>query len=493
MRKGFSIFSPMVGTIVILIAMFVMTSIIVNEQSELAGVIQNYKDTEVTEVARLVQSRLTDKTRQSLTNDLEASLNIPLYIWCSRENLDGGKGRDDRTKCIEYSRHQFENQMKATVSGAKMIKDAVDDIILAIPQDSRIKIEPTAPDVEVAVTELSFVGSSGKNRYLVDSKSEWGLVQDVPIARIRTEEGDQLMLVYMRSGSDEYKMKEPMGLYLEAIVMAFGPPEILDDDMHGKGGRMREGENWYEYKYAYHVRKAMATNSMGVSPASADDDISGVVQQTPDLGACTTAYFGSVNEILGESAITTDYDEAKEESLKETAEWLYDEFENPGYDFIDRLDYADTTPEFTIEVESRQYYARIEGYRDYYDWQCGQYKCDGITHKFVCDTYVLYKVQEGIKLYRNTPQGGREKKLIMNYVNVVLEDPEDVRDSNAVVKLENPGTGVSADAVKSDQYSRGGNDESDWERKCTYTVTIGRGIVGSTDYTGDCDDSRLSF
>ena len=70
-RRGFSVFTPMVGTLVILITMLIVTSIITSERIAVQGSVKAYRSSELVNIAGEAQSRVIEEVRSSITSRLE--------------------------------------------------------------------------------------------------------------------------------------------------------------------------------------------------------------------------------------------------------------------------------------------------------------------------------------------------------------------------------------------------------------------------------------
>ncbi|RLJ02726.1 MAG: hypothetical protein DRP08_04370 [Candidatus Aenigmatarchaeota archaeon] len=360
-KKGFSVFSPMVGVIVITIAIHIASSIINSEKVSMAGTFQSYQTLERTVLQESAKNRIQEKLRAGILKDVTDRMHIYLGEQQQCILTEDGPVDPDATDVDNEDEYYCENMLKTETSnyilgqlasGLSYSKE-IEDIISSLPgKKSLYKIEfnqalhEADPDDEDAkgfhstIKGVEYVDceSGSLNDCRMKINVDYRELSGVPIAEVITDTAR--LEIFLEDAVREYLTPAPYGLYAHKIGEHFATFSILDPTWHGAGGipagslpkeyageksdsadvtngYYGDGSQWYHYKYALQQRK----------PGTA-----GLTEWTqyPDTSdySLDNVNVGTGNDVVIPS-ITTKHPEAKDKPV-DLGEWLDDEWSSVG-------------------------------------------------------------------------------------------------------------------------------------------------------------------
>jgi len=315
MRRGFSVFTPMVGTLVILITMLIVSSIILSERIAVQGSVKSYRSSELVNIASEAQSRVIEEVRASITSRLEdysiqgepvmaivvnetncPNKEVADELFNPPERLCGidSNGNPDYSctggdSCFANSFWEVNATASNELTSKALLESSIQHTIAGIVGKYSL-INITAKDVEFTdiVKGISFKGrcdsevcDDGRLEIVVDFAS----MADEPIAEIASE-GKRLQ-VFLPAEERTYTTRDPYMQYAKLTSDLFSQLDLMDNTWHGAGGTAEhdanyestDGSEWFHYKYALQERYygSPGKNTMGSAWApgfyATEDDI----------------------------------------------------------------------------------------------------------------------------------------------------------------------------------------------------------------------------
>ena len=315
MRKGFSIFTPMIGTLVIMITMLIVSSIISSERISVQGTVQSYQSGELVNLANQIQSTIVEQVRSSITEQLQGSIEtddgtlipkmgIQVNFCPSRSLLadaEAGENFNDYSNyfastvpqckwpngvegpcfcdedsectaredaCGAYAMHQAFLRAQVTLKGQDLLDSSINKTIRGIIRKGDIfDIRAYSSDFSGIVKKIGYldctVGSTlssctdGRMEITIDYET----ISHKPVAEVSAE-GKRLQ-VYMPPEVRVYTTAEPYMQYSLLTAELFNDFQLLDNEWHGAGGvtdhlddnyAITDGSEWYHYTYALQDR-----------------------------------------------------------------------------------------------------------------------------------------------------------------------------------------------------------------------------------------------
>jgi hypothetical protein len=281
--KGFSVFTPMVGTLIITITILIVASIIQSEKIANLGAFQGYETLRMSNIAREVEGRLKEKIRSTF-NDKTERLDFHSNL-CLKYDLFGEYGWDISKNC---SGIVLKNATEGLESGLAITAELGTTQLQNIQQQYNLKIQETGVNLEDVIEEIKF-----KDCQWIDTCSDGRIEVRVnyteaannPLARIYANETS--MDVYLEPGVKTFTSNDPFGVYALRIGKLFQNFTLMDRNWHGAGnasgsvkpwdrlpeqGAIKDASNqvsghgdgsqWYHYEYVIQYRKPVHTGSL---------------------------------------------------------------------------------------------------------------------------------------------------------------------------------------------------------------------------------------
>ncbi len=293
-RKGFAVFTPMVGTLVILITMLIVSSIILSERVAVQGSVKAYRSSELVNIATDAQSRVIEETRAVITSNLEEVdatgnpiMRITVYDCpdsdianafyptptCNAENEDEYNCICDENEhecskkqtCWGKSFREVTVTAEGKLTGAALLDSTISRTIAGVVDKYQLT-SVTAKDVEFrdVVESIKFMDCDPDT--CKDGRLEitinYDVMADTPIAEVATQ-GKRLN-VFMPGGIRVYPTTEPYLKYAKLTSDLFNDFQLLNNTWHGAAGKTYDkddldytktnGSEWYHYTYALHDR-----------------------------------------------------------------------------------------------------------------------------------------------------------------------------------------------------------------------------------------------
>ncbi|MFC2174419.1 hypothetical protein ACFLQ2_00930 [archaeon] len=302
-KRGFAVFTPMVGLLVILITMLIVSSIIANERIAVQGSVKSYRSSELVNLASEAQTTVVEQVRTAITSRLEKFYegtgepvmkikvldcpppDIADNINFDEPECDDGTNTypcvcdDEGTPCFaeETCWGQTFNEVNLTAGneliGKGLVKSSIEHTLAAIANKYDLaRIEPSDVELDEAITGIEFLdceidydpfrpdesGDCGDGRIRVTV--DFSELEGKPIAEVISE-GKRLQ-VFMPPEQREYTTNEPFMQYAKLTADLFNQFQLLNESWHGAGGeeshnpnyKETDGSEWYHYNYAEHDR-----------------------------------------------------------------------------------------------------------------------------------------------------------------------------------------------------------------------------------------------
>ncbi|MCD4740339.1 hypothetical protein K8R43_04055 [archaeon] len=287
MKRGFSIFTPMVGTILITIALLIVASILQSERFAVAGTLQSYQSIKIANVMREAKSRIEEELRTSvfekamtsrvwINNCYEDGIVTDYYAGtkCERVMTDGAlteletKIADLLTKETMTSvTNRFETAYKS------------EDITLEFNPELETGGKYEGNLSKILVKPIEFPPElKGRARItlnfskLVDKDTG----ERIAIATLKTETIS--MKIYLDPTVKVFESPDPINSYSKELGKAFQGFTLMNKDWHevgdltmaeytGSYGKITagvsahgDGSKWYHYAYALQARQPKKNN-----------------------------------------------------------------------------------------------------------------------------------------------------------------------------------------------------------------------------------------
>ncbi|MCK4327699.1 MAG: hypothetical protein KAW41_04450 [Candidatus Diapherotrites archaeon] len=291
-KRGFAVFTPMVGTLVILITMLIVTSIITSERIAVQGSVKAYRSSELVNIAGEAQSRVIEEVRSSITSRLEdysirgepvmsivvndcpsgelaADLNFPDPECGEGDCVCGvtASGVEYCTSgeqtCWANTFHQVNLTAANELTAKALLESSIQHTIQGIVSKYSL-VNVTAKPVEFGgiVKDIKFKDcmwddcKDGRIEVTIDFTP----LAEEPIAEIASE-GKRLE-VFMPAEERVYTTHEPFMKYAVLTSDLFNNFQLLNESWHNAGGgdshdpdyEGTNGSEWYHYNYAIHER-----------------------------------------------------------------------------------------------------------------------------------------------------------------------------------------------------------------------------------------------
>lgn len=325
-RRGFSVFTPMVGTIIILITMLIVSSIIQSERVAVQGSVKSYRSSELVGIAAEAQSRVVEEVRSAITSRLEdfsgdepvmsvvvndcpeKTVEGPFYPdpMCNGEPCPCDDAGTDCTKeetCWANTFNQVNLTATNELTSKALLESSIQHTLAGIVgKYELIKVE--AYDVEFGniVKSIGFLDcgadSCGDGR--LEVQIDFAPVAGQPIAEVSSE-GKRLQ-VFMPAEQRTYTTREPYMQYAKLTADLFNGFQLLNeswqragnDNSHDPAYARTDGTEWYHYNYAMQERYfgGVGRNDFasGWAPGfSADNDAATAFDNSESLGDYITS------------------------------------------------------------------------------------------------------------------------------------------------------------------------------------------------------------
>ena len=323
MRRGFSVFTPMVGTLVILITMLIVSSIITSERVAVQGSVKSYRSSELANIAANVQSVIISGTRDAINTNLEnptgdhpglaitvndcpAAFVSDKFYRGPREGLvcdDSGGDCGSADICWGNAIDQVNIIARGELVDKSLIESSVSNRIASVVGKYSL-VNVSAKDVQFKdiIKGISFktcsvgegmgLGNCPDGRLVVDV--DYTPLADTPLAEI-TSRGKRLQ-VFMPAEEREYTTRDPFMQYAALTATIFQNFQLLNNSWHNAGGTedhndpyydTTNGSEWYLYNYAEQERyKDKNQNSIATdwAPGFTAEDPDGYFADGKDLG-----------------------------------------------------------------------------------------------------------------------------------------------------------------------------------------------------------------
>ena len=147
--KGFSVFTPMVGTLVLLITFLIVASMLESEKWNFQGLLETYQTVQVTGVSHEAQDRMVAVVRDSILSDIEKGFTISIDQCMSPDVTTSGSFgnwqamNDTFGNCKKKTLNAVESQAMARVSGIGLSTSYVDALLKRITSKyALVKVYP---------------------------------------------------------------------------------------------------------------------------------------------------------------------------------------------------------------------------------------------------------------------------------------------------------------------------------------------------------------
>ncbi|MCD6522481.1 MAG: hypothetical protein J7K68_01925, partial [Candidatus Diapherotrites archaeon] len=309
-KKGFAVFTPMVGTLVIIITILIVSSIIQSERVNMAGTIKSYKSTEMANLAQEVQSRVIEGIRESIVSELAKPDVMAVTVkHCPPKAIDETifeeptcngkpcicgtdlcvKGQTCEADIFYQTNATATNFIRISAFLETSVKAAVEKIT---DKYSLVKIKYLNPPLDKVSTTFSFIDcspSDDQNPFKscpdgrLNIKVDFTALEGVPVAEISSQ--TKRMNVYLPAVKKEYTSTEPYGMYALAFARIFSNFQLLNNSWHGAGWSPNgydnsnawlktNGSEWFHYNYAVHLRNPGSTPPDPNSPLAQGEPFS---------------------------------------------------------------------------------------------------------------------------------------------------------------------------------------------------------------------------
>ncbi len=138
-RKGFSVFTPMVGTIIILITFLIVASMLESEKWNFQGITESYQTIEMSGIGQEVQDRFMATIRDTILSNLENNVFIVISQCRNDQVLDAFRaeyqttnGGEPYTTCEEKAVNLTQNQAFITVQNLGLSSSYLQAMIKSI-------------------------------------------------------------------------------------------------------------------------------------------------------------------------------------------------------------------------------------------------------------------------------------------------------------------------------------------------------------------------
>jgi exosortase/archaeosortase family protein len=299
-KRGFSVFTPMVGLIVITIAILIASSIIHSEKVSMAGTFQSYETLELSSMQEEAQNRIQEKLRAGILGDVTEYMGKSgITTWqCIMRPDDKALRSDavgvplnerDKEYCQNKIRSETSNFMLQQLVSGLALEQEMSDLLTQLP-GKRSLMTVTFNNVGFEKT-ISGVGYADCDPELSDKLSDctdgrmkvsvdYSKLEGQPVAEITT--ADARLQVFLDPSVREYFTQDPYGVYAWEVADLFSDFEILDHTWNNVGGLATEkklsgisddgygkqdkgcsgdacygdGSEWYHYTYALQQRSS---------------------------------------------------------------------------------------------------------------------------------------------------------------------------------------------------------------------------------------------
>ncbi len=133
-RKGFSVFTPMVGTLVILITFLIVASMLESEKWNFQGLTETYQTIQLTGISQEAQDRFVSTIRDTILTELETNMKVEIDQCRNDSVVDEFFPSDDRKNetCEIKALNSVKNQSYITVSGFGLSSSYLEALISSI-------------------------------------------------------------------------------------------------------------------------------------------------------------------------------------------------------------------------------------------------------------------------------------------------------------------------------------------------------------------------
>lgn len=312
-RRGFSVFTPMVGTLVIMITMLIVSSIILSERVAVQGSVKSYRSSELVNIAAEAQSRVIEEVRSAITSRLEdysiqdepvmsvvvndcpnseiaGDLGFPKPECDGRDCYCDDASTDDcdaAQTCWANTFYEVHLTAANELTSKALLESSIEHTIAGIVGKYDL-VNVTAHEVPFAdiVKDIKFLNCKAEPDYnsaeCMDGRLQvtidFSPLEDKPIAEVASK-GKRLQ-VYMPGEERIYTTNEPFMQYAKLTADLFNRFQLLDNEWHSAGGTTKhdeipgdadedysrtDGTEWYHYRYAAHerYRGQRGTNTLG--------------------------------------------------------------------------------------------------------------------------------------------------------------------------------------------------------------------------------------
>lgn len=287
MKRAFSVFTPMVGTIVITITLLIVASLLQSERFAVTGTLQSYKSIKMANVMKGVQGLIEQEIKVNVYQDAVGQSNVEtgncFNDWVVGEYYSKLSAPDKYdVKCIDLMKPVTITEVNAKMGDAlaqSTIKNAIENfnkIYGKSSSDEKITLDYSGTKGMFSKV-LEGVEDAGDGRVLI--KLDFTKIQGEKVATIETSTGGSVD-IYMQPVKKEFESTDPLIIYGEELGNLFQDFTILDStwqnagdlgtnpkmhptskgslgDNHGYGN----GSQWYHYDYVLHFRKPPAKNN----------------------------------------------------------------------------------------------------------------------------------------------------------------------------------------------------------------------------------------
>ncbi|MBN3037565.1 MAG: hypothetical protein JW834_03910, partial [Candidatus Diapherotrites archaeon] len=275
MRKGFAVFSPLVGTIVVILAMLIVASILQSEKVNIAGTLHSYRSAQMADIATEVQGRVVEDIRETIITEIEQPqvMAIKVIDCPSDALLDEGildysddeiAQNDPAHVCWAKTVHEVNATAYNRLVGVALLRSSIENTIRRIISKYELtKINYLDPPLERITGDIELVECStfdecddGRIRVNLD----FSALSDTPIAEVTS--ATKTLRVFLPAVKKEYTTNEPYGLYATMTADLFQDFQLLNESWHYAGSEKdhdprylkTDGSEWYHYNYAVQNR-----------------------------------------------------------------------------------------------------------------------------------------------------------------------------------------------------------------------------------------------
>ncbi|MCD6414628.1 MAG: hypothetical protein J7L23_03290 [Candidatus Diapherotrites archaeon] len=290
MHRGFSVFTPMVGVIVITITILLVAAILQDERVVTAGTLQTYQNIRIANIMRDVQGRVSESIRISMfENWVEQTTAEIKTDNCFNDSLannyDSGL-KECKASLLNETKNDIKTIMKDALKGS-VISDTIDRMSYDY-KDAKIT-GISISDINNVVGETKFVDCESPedcNDGRIKVTINFSKLEGKPVATIETN--TSTINVYMPPGESTFITDDPVGIYAIKIGEFFGNFTLMDKTWHGAGNSITRtigpsdrcdyngedtpygaipldknnecrgygnGSQWYHYKYVFQRRE----------------------------------------------------------------------------------------------------------------------------------------------------------------------------------------------------------------------------------------------